>query len=158
MWALRAIMLLAMVVWIGGIIFFAFVVAPTLFTVLSSPQMAGGVIGPTLSKLHFIGLVSGVVFLICSLLYNWSQYAQFRVLTATHFFIALMLLLTAVSQFVITPRIRELRARPLSMETVSAGEQFKRLHVWSTRLEGGVLLLGLGVVVLNARRWDEASR
>ncbi|HEY6271922.1 MAG TPA: DUF4149 domain-containing protein [Terriglobales bacterium] len=151
-------MLLAMVVWIGGIIFFAFVVAPTLFTVLSSPQMAGGVIGPTLNKLHFMGLVSGVVFLICSLLLNRRQYAQLRVLTATHFLIVLMLALTAVSEFVITPRIRELRTRPLSMDTVSAGEQFKRLHAWSTRLEGSVLLLGLGVVVLNARRWGEGSR
>jgi hypothetical protein len=31
--------------------------------------------------------------------------------------------------------------------------EFNRLHVWSTELEGGVLILGLGVVVLTARRF-----
>jgi hypothetical protein len=32
--------------------------------------------------------------------------------------------------------------------------EFNRLHQWSTRTEGGVLLLGLVVVVLTARRWE----
>jgi hypothetical protein len=30
--------------------------------------------------------------------------------------------------------------------------EFNRLHVWSTRLEGSVLLLGLTVIFLTARR------
>jgi hypothetical protein len=30
--------------------------------------------------------------------------------------------------------------------------QFNNLHAWSTRLEGAVLLLGIGVVALMARR------
>jgi hypothetical protein len=32
--------------------------------------------------------------------------------------------------------------------------EFNRLHVRSTQLEGGVLILGLGVVVLTARRFS----
>jgi hypothetical protein len=35
--------------------------------------------------------------------------------------------------------------------------QFDRLHAWSTRLEGGVLFLGLGVVILTARRFGNSS-
>jgi uncharacterized membrane protein len=155
---LRALMLLALIVWIGGIIFFAFVLAPTLFAVLPSTQMAGAVVGPTLSKLHGMGLVSGVVFLICSLLYNWRKYAQIRLFTATHVFVLLMLALTAVSQFFIAPRMRYLRAGPLSTDTLSAHAEFDRLHAWSTRCEGGVLFLGLVVVVLTARRLGEASQ
>jgi uncharacterized membrane protein len=154
MW-LRIIMLLALIVWIGGIIFFAFVLAPTLFGVLPSTQMAGAVVAPTLSKLHWMGLISGVVFLICSLLYNWRKYSQRRLLTATHVFIVLMLALTAVSQFFITPRMREVRAQ---RESSDAAAEFDRLHAWSTRCEGGVLFLGLAVVVLTARRLGEASQ
>jgi uncharacterized membrane protein len=149
---MRTLLLLALIVWIGGIIFFAFVLAPTLFAVLPSTQIAGDVVGPTLSKLHWMGLVSGVVFLICSLLYNWRKYAQLRLFTATHVFVVLMLALTAVSQFGITPRMRYLRAGPLSMDTLSAHAEFDRLHAWSTRCEGGVLFLGLAVVVLTGRR------
>ena len=32
-------------------------------------------------------------------------------------------------------------------------DQFNQLHSWSTRLEGAVLLLGFGVVILTARRF-----
>jgi hypothetical protein len=35
--------------------------------------------------------------------------------------------------------------------------EFDRLHAWSTRIEGGVLLLGLGVVVFTARRFGNSD-
>jgi hypothetical protein len=140
-------MLLALVAWVGGIIFFAFVLAPTLFTVLPV-QLAGSVVSPSLTKLHWIGLVAGAVFLLCSLAYNRVTHGQLRLFGASQVLVALMLLLTAVSEFAITPRMRELRAGP---DAVSARDQFARLHQWSTRAESGVLLLGLMVVALTAR-------
>jgi Domain of unknown function (DUF4149) len=152
MWALRTIMLLALIVWIGGIIFFAFVMAPTLFVVLPSTKLAGDVVSPALNTLHWMGLICGAIFLICSLLYNWRKYAQLRLFTATHVFIVVMLALTAVSQFAITPRMRELRSTPQSLDALSIRTEFDSLHAWSTQLEGGVLFLGLGVVILTARR------
>jgi uncharacterized membrane protein len=156
MWILRALMLLALIVWIGGIIFFALVLAPTLFTVLPSPRMAANVVGPTLTKLHTIGLVSGLVFLICSVIYNQRRYAQLRLLSATHILMVLMLTLTAISQFVVTPRMQELRGSPSALQDFRNREQFDALHAWSTRLEGGVLFLGLGVVALTARRFGDS--
>lgn len=166
MWILRTFMLLALIVWIGGIIFFAFVLAPTLFTVLPA-QLAGNVVSRSLTKLHWMGLAAGLVFLICSLLYNWRRHAQLRLLTATHVFVVLMLVLTAVSQFAITPAMRRSRAQAtlsdhvLTLEEVrqiqaAMQDRFQRLHAWSTRTEGGVLFLGLVVVVLTARRMEES--
>jgi uncharacterized membrane protein len=149
-------MLLALIVWIGGIIFFAFVLAPTLFGVLPTTKLAGDVVNATLIKLHWMGLISGVVFLICSLLYNWQKYVQLRAFALSHIFIVLMLAFTMVSQFGITPRMRELRSSPVIMDSVSRAE-FDSLHASSTRLEGGVLFLGLGVVVLTARRFGNSS-
>ena len=154
---LRTLMLLALIVWIGGIIFFAFVLAPTLFTVLSNTQLAGNVVSPALTKLHWMGLISGAVFLLASVIYNWQKFLRLRLFTASHVFVVLMMALTAYSQFVITPRLRFLRAGPLSMDTMAAHAEFDRLHAWSTRCEGGVLLLGLAVVILTGRRMGNSN-
>jgi uncharacterized membrane protein len=157
MWFLRFLMLLALIVWIGGIIFFAFVLAPTLFSVLPTTKMAGDVVNATLGRLHWMGLASGVVFLISSLGYNWQKHVQLRPFMATHIFVALMLAFTMVSQFGITPHMRELRLDPSIMDTPGGRAEFDRLHAWSTRLEVGVLFLGLGVVVLTARRFGNSN-
>ena len=152
---LRFLMLLALIVWIGGIIFFAFIEAPTLFTVLPSTRLAGDVVNPSLSKLHWMGLVSGVVFLICSVLYNQLRYERLKLFAASHVFVVLMLVLTAISQFRITPRMGALREEMRTAANPPASsprDEFDRLHAWSTRLESGVLLLGIGVVALTARR------
>jgi Domain of unknown function (DUF4149) len=157
MWALRTAMLLALIVWIGGIIFFAFVLTRTLFTVLPNTQLAGDVVSPALTKLHWMGLISGAVFLLASVLHNWRKYFQLRLFSMAHIFIVLMMALTAISQFAITPRMRFLRAGPLSMDTMAAHAEFDRLHAWSARSEGGVLFLGLAVVVLTARRMGNSN-
>jgi uncharacterized membrane protein len=146
-------MLLALIVWIGGIIFFAFVMAPTLFIVLPNAQLAGNVVSAALTKLHWMGLVSGAVFLLASVAYGWRKHLQFRLVTASHVFVVLMLVLTAVSQFAVTPRMRELRAE--RADTPAAVAEFNRLHEWSTRCEAGVLLFGLVLVVLTAGRLGE---
>jgi uncharacterized membrane protein len=158
---LRTLMLLPLIVWIGGIIFFAFVLAPTLFSVLPTTKLAGNVVNATLGKLHWMGLISGVVFLTSSLGYNWRKHVQLRPFALSHIFVVLMLAFTMVSQFGITPRMRELRAemqiRDLPAPISTQRAEFDRLHEWSTRLEGGALFLGLGLVVLTARRFDSNS-
>ena len=155
---LRFLMLLALIVWIGGIIFFAFVLAPTLFGVLPTTKLAGDVVNATLTKLHWMGLISGIIFLICSLLYNWQKYVQLRTFALSHIFIVLMLAFTAYSQFSISSRMRGLRSGPAwTHDALSSDfDEFNRLHEWSTRLEGGVLFLGLGVVILTARRFESS--
>ena len=67
---LRFLMLLSLVVWVGGIVFFAFVLAPTVFHpgILPSRQLAGAVVSRSLGILHWIGLACGVVFLITSVI------------------------------------------------------------------------------------------
>ncbi len=60
---MRALRLFAMVVWVGGLCFFAFVVAPVAFGSLPSAHDAGLVVGGTLRVLHWIGLVGGMRFL-----------------------------------------------------------------------------------------------
>ncbi|HXC44877.1 MAG TPA: DUF4149 domain-containing protein [Candidatus Dormibacteraeota bacterium] len=152
---LRFLMLLSLVCWIGGLIFFAFVVAPTAFSVLPTSHLAGNVVGRSLGKLHWIGLISGVVFLVSSLLYSRFTNGTAHVFAVRHVLLCLMLALTLISQFGIMPRMDALRASLGEVRSVPVDNpervQFDGLHVWSTRVEGAVLLLGLVVVYLTAR-------
>jgi uncharacterized membrane protein len=152
---LRFLMLLSLVAWIGGLIFFAFVLAPTAFQVLPTTHLAGNVVGRALGKLHWIAIVSGIVFLASSLLYSRLTEGTAHALAMRHVLICLMLGLTLLSHFWIIPRMDTLRASVGDFTTVPldnpARAQFDALHVWSTRVEGAVLLLGLITIYLTAR-------
>jgi len=152
-------MLLSLVVWIGGLIFFVSVLAPTAFNipaVLPNTHLAGNVVRIALSKLHWIAIGSGIVYLISSLLYSRITDGAAHVFAARHVLLCLMLALTLVSQFGIMPRMDTLRASLGEVSSVPLDNpdriQFEALHVWSTRVEGAVLLLGLVVVYLTAQQ------
>jgi hypothetical protein len=150
-------MLLALIVWIGGIIFFVAVLAPVVFSgVLPTRELAGNVVNPSLTRLHWIGMISGLIFLNCSIFFNLSKYARAKILSSAHILVLLMLLLTAVSQFGIAPKMQALRMEMGVIDSVPQNDarrmEFNRLHQRSTQAEGGVLLLGLVLVVLTARQ------
>jgi uncharacterized membrane protein len=156
---LRFLMLLSLVVWVGGLIFFAFVLAPAAFQVLPDTHLAGNVVGRALSKLHWIAIVSGIVFLLSSLLYSRLADGTAHVFAMRHVLICLMLALTLFSQFWIIPHMDTLRAQVGDFATVTldnpARVQFDALHVWSTRVESAVLLLGLVVIYLTASAFHQ---
>jgi uncharacterized membrane protein len=154
---LRFLMLLSLVVWLGGLIFFAFVLAPTAFSpgLLPTRHLAGSIVGRSLDRLHYMAIVSGIVFLIASMLYNRMASGNARPLADRHSLIVLMLLLTVISQFAVSPKMHAIRAEagviddlppdnPLRME-------FDHLHMWSERLEVAVLLLGLVALYTTAQ-------
>jgi uncharacterized membrane protein len=151
---LRFLMLLSLVVWIGGLVFFAFVLAPTAFQVLPNTHLAGNVVGRALAKLHWLAVFSGIVFLISSLLYNRVTQGSPHVFAARHVLIVVMLALTLFSQYWIIPHMDTLRATVSDFAAVPLNDparvQFDTLHAWSTRVEGAVLVLGLVAVYLTA--------
>ena len=151
---LRFLMLLSLVVWIGGLIFFAFVLAPTAFQVLPNTHLAGNVVGRSLGKLHWLAIISGIVFLTSSLLYEHITQGTAHPFAVRHVLIIGMLALTLFSQYWIIPRMDTLRATVSDFATVPLNDpvrvQFDALHAWSTRVEGTVLLLGLIAVYFTA--------
>jgi hypothetical protein len=103
-----------------------------------------------------MAIVSGVIFLVSSLVYNRFSSGSMHVLGARHILICLMLLLTLISQFGIIPRMDTLRASlPGEIDSVPldnpARMQFDALHVWSTKIEQGVIVLGLVLIYLTAQ-------
>jgi hypothetical protein len=147
-------MFLSLVVWLGGLIFFAFVVAPTAFSVLPTRHLAGNVVARSLGALHWMGIISAVVFLISSLVYSQLTRGTLHLFAARRIIILVMLVLTLISQFGIMPRMDALRTSLGEIDSAPPDNplrvQFDALHAWSTRLEGGVLLLGLVVTYLIA--------
>ena len=153
---LRYLMFLSLIVWLGGLIFFAFVLAPTAFAVLPTRHLAGNVVARSLPALHWMGMISGMVFLVCSLIYSRLGTGAAHPFAARNVLLVLMLALTLISQFGIMPRMDTLRASMGEIDNVAvtnpARVAFDALHVWSTRLESGVLLLGLVVTYLAAQQ------
>ncbi len=151
---LKFLMLLSLVCWIGGLIFFAFVLAPTAFTVLPTTHLAGNVVGRSLGKLHWIAIISGIVYLISSLLYSRFTDGTAHAFAVRHLLLCLMLAFNLFSEFWNIPRKDVVRAQVADFGAVPLDNpervQFDALHVWSTRVEGAVLLLGLVVVYLTA--------
>lgn len=154
---LRFLMLLSLVVWIGGIIFLAFVEAPTAFSpgLLPTRHMAGSIVGRSLDLLHYMAIISGVVFLIASMLYARVSTGNARPLAARHLLIILMLVLTVISQFAISPKMHAIRAEVGVIDNVPLDNpmrrEFDRLHVWSEKFEEAVLLLGLMALYATAQ-------
>jgi hypothetical protein len=151
---LRFLMFLALVVWLGGVIFFP-VVAASAFSVLPTRHLAGSLVSRSLGILHWMGIVSALLFLAASMLYCRLSTGSAHPLAARHLLIVLMLALTLVSQFGVTPKMAALRTSMGEIDAVPANDparmKFDGLHQWSTRLEGGVLVIGIVVLYLTAR-------
>ena len=160
---LRSLILLAIVVWVGGLIFFGAVVAPiafgTLMPMFPDPSVglhvAGTMVRNSLLHLHAIGMVCGLILLLLAILERVTR-ATRRSIGPPLVLIAVMFGLTAYSQYSVIPRMETLRikagvamADPTSINP--ARVDFNRLHNLSTSLEGIVLLCGLGLIVLYAR-------
>jgi Domain of unknown function (DUF4149) len=154
---LRFLMLLSLVVWLGGLIFFAFVEAPTVFSpgLLPTRHLAGSIVGRSLDLLHYMAIASGIIFLIASMLYNRLSTGEARPLAARHVLIMAMLLLALVSQFAISPKMHAIRDTMGVIDNVPLDNpqrrEFDRLHIWSEKFEEAVLLLGLVTLYVTAQ-------
>lgn len=144
---LQAVRLYTLVTWVGGLLFFAFTLAPTAFHTLPVHE-AGLVVGATLPILHRTGFVCGILFLLASYRDRQGRLGQ-RIL------VLLMLSITAYIQQSVLPRMERDRAQANGDIATAAPDaparlDFDRLHKQSEQLEGGVLLFGLAVIAMAA--------
>jgi hypothetical protein len=153
---LRFIQVFALGTWLGSIIFFSFAVAPGVFGILPSRDLAGAVVGFALARLHLIGVIAAIAFLLASLGLGRSPRALARPAPLA---VAVMLLLTLASSRIVIPRMNALRAQMGSIEATPASDsrhvEFDKLHSVSVGLEGGVLLVGLVALFLTVRKARE---
>ncbi|HZC42879.1 MAG TPA: DUF4149 domain-containing protein [Acidobacteriaceae bacterium] len=160
---MRSLILLAIVVWVGGLLFFGAVVTQVAFGTLMPMfpeasvglQVAGTMVRDSLTHLHDIGLFCGAALLLLCIIERVTHATQ-RSIGPPMLLVAVMMGLTAYSQFSVIPRMETLRIKAGAAmadagSTNPARVDFNRLHNLSTSLEGIVLLCGLGLIVLYAR-------
>ena len=153
---LRVLRLLAIVVWVGGLIFFAFVEAPTAFRVMGTSRQFALLIGGSLSELNLMGHACGFAFLLASIpLWFRTEPRGRSLLKAEVPLVALMLAATMYVQLSLIPAmVRDRAAAGGEITAVPLDNpvrvDFDRLHGVSEKVEGTTLFLGLVVVVLMA--------
>jgi uncharacterized membrane protein len=157
----RFLQIFSLGTWLGGIIFLSFVLAPAAFGILSSRDQAGTLVGFSLERLHAMGIIAGLVYLAATASLAWfaasAPGSSFGGLARpAALIVVLMIVLTAASNWGVSPRLRALRQQMGSVDATPPENplraQFDRLHQISVRLEGAVLLLGLAALYLTAQQ------
>jgi hypothetical protein len=150
--------LLLLSLWVGGMIFFAFSVAPSAFAVLPTRHLAGLVVTSTLSKLELIGLFAGPLLIVAALAGTRGARArEGRVSRIVR--IALLAIMTSaagLSRYAITPTMVSLRNSMNDLiDNVPASDplrmEFDRLHQYSVGLMSLAMFAGLVVLFLTVR-------
>jgi hypothetical protein len=108
-------------------------------------------VAASLSRLHLLGLIAGIVFLASSMAAARHVTGSTQWASARTGLVLAMLALTLVSQYAVTPRMHAVRTRietrataidELALSDVDR-QHFDRLHKLSVQLETVVLALGL---------------
>src|ERR1700688_1643896 len=142
---LRTVEFLALGLWLGSDVFLSFVVAPGAFRLLGTRDAAGAIVGFALGRMHFLGVICGIVLLLA------------RVALC----VVLMIALTVASQVGVSPRMAMLRVQMGSIQATAQDSpllaEFARLHRISVSLESGVLLAGMAAFFFMIRELTVAG-
>ena len=149
----RFLQIFSLGAWVGSILFFSFVVTRGAFSVLPNSDLAGALVGYTLTRLHVIGIVAGCVYLLSTAALEKSIGA---LANPAALLVFLMIVCTMLSQYGVIARMDVLRAQMGSVQAVSVENPlrvaFDRLHQYSVWLESLTLFSGLAALVFTARR------
>ncbi len=130
--------------WLGALVLFGGVVAPTAFRMLPSRELAGDLVGGIVPVLHGYGIVAGVWLAILG---RWLGRGRLAVLIP-----CILAAFCACSQLVLAPRIHALRPRLReATATPELRARFAGLHAASVGLYGATAVGALGLAVLHAR-------
>ena len=145
--------LVTLAVWVGSIIFFSSIVAPTVFKTLK-PEDAAALIRRIFSKYYLIGLVCAAVDIVCvGLLVADRAFGKWPGILS-------LLLLASMGgtdlwlRQGVMPRMNSLRDRRAAAESGGGQpdeeqeQEWKALHRLSVQMNGAVLLCALVLVFL----------
>lgn len=157
---LRFLELLALGVWLGGMVFFSFAVAPAAFAVLPSRQLAGELVTHALSRLYLLSYICGFAYLLSVSLEHRLAGGGLRAAALPLALVAVALLLVFFNQHFLGERMAGLRVEMTAafggVDHTPADDalrvrfnRYHRLSVWAISAD---LLLTLALLVLTVRR------
>ncbi len=151
---------LLVALWLGAAVFFSFAVAPSVFAVLDSREMAGSVVNLTLAKINYGGFIIGLILLVSSFIFRQNN-------ERIRFWIeqVLLLILTAAcgfGQFVISAKLHDIRAqlgRPI--EEIALDDPlrvaFNNLHGYSVTVLSIAMISAIIIFFLLAQRTNKTE-
>jgi len=149
---LRFLQIFSLGTWVGSIVFFI-VFTQGIFPVVNNNDLTGAIVGYSLGRLHTMGIVAGVVYLLSTAL-NEKSFGALAHPAALLVFV--MIVCTMISQYGVIARMDILKLQMGSIQATAAGNPlrvaFDRLHQYSVRLESVVLFSGLAALFLTARQ------
>lgn len=161
MLALRYVYLLALVVWLGGMVVLGALVAPMTFEVLQSSnpaagrELAGQLVGSLIARFHYVAYAAGLLILVTltvmALLGPRPRHFAIRTAIA-----GTMLLVALYSGVIVLGTIEAIRGEvqglPSSLPADDSRRiEFDRLHVLSTRLMVVNIIGGLALLFWEAQ-------
>ena len=139
--------ILSLVCWIGSIVFFSFFTAPVIFKLLDR-EKAGEVVGVIFPKYYFLGYVCAVMTLLSLLVSTQELFGPKQIL------LFIMIVGWFYAGLVVSPKSRNLKALRQSASSTEEKElyevKFKKVHSLAVKLNGTVLLAGLGLLWFSA--------
>ncbi len=146
--------------WIGAAVFFSFAVAPSVFSVLNSREMAGAVVNRTIEILNLSGLVIALVLFATSFAFRqragrvrvWSERLLLIVLAGA----------CAFGQFYVAAQIQNIRGqlgRPIDEIAIDNPLRvaFNNLHETSVTVLSIAMISGLIIFFLLAQRANKTE-
>jgi hypothetical protein len=137
------IYILSLACWIGSIIFFSFFTAPVIFNLLER-EKAGKVVGVIFPRYYFLGYVCAVMALSSLLISTQGIFSTKKIL------LLVMIIGWFYAGLVVSPKSKKLKTLRESASSVEEKElfetKFKKNHSLVVKLNGVVLLAGLGLL------------
>lgn len=146
--------LLAISLWVGGIVMVGMIVAPTLFRKIKSRQAAGDLLGEILWKFDLLTLFCIGALVVTSAIKYWTWENLTPWNLTRYVAIALMSALGLYSALVVSPKLRGWMAFQASKKEGGAASapastiDFDRLHHTSVRLMKINLICGIVVLLM----------
>jgi hypothetical protein len=152
--------LLLVALWLGGAVFFSFVVAPSAFAALPQRELAGAIVTRTIAVVNVGGFIIGLVALALGFFVNDGARRRARLVETVA--LALVAISCGVSQWIVSARMIALRAamgRPI--DAVAADDPlraaFNSLHGYSVGLMTVAMLAGVVALFAVARRGNKSG-
>ena len=139
--------ILSLVCWVGSVVFFSFFTAPVIFKLLDR-EKAGEVVGVIFPRYYFLGYVCAVMTLLSLLVSTQELFGPKQIL------LFIMVVGWFYAGLVVSPKSRNLKALRQSASSAEEKElyevKFQKVHSLAVKLNGIVLLSGLGLLWFSA--------
>ena len=151
---INLIILLSLVFWIGGIFFFSFAAAPSIFEVLPR-ELAGDVVADIFPKYYLVAYICGFLLLTALIIKKYFFESVARFINLSIILVILMLGLSVYAGEVLRPQASEIKTEIRAVESGAAeykklDKRFKFIHLKSVICNIAVFLFGIAIIFINA--------